>query len=68
MDRIRLTRVRCEAHNGLEIIEGVVLDGVPTGEWGDGQWDFEGKFTVLEDDGVKTRVFGWNVETEVIED
>jgi hypothetical protein len=65
IDCLSLTRVVCESGDGLETIEGVVVDGVPLSEWG-GSWDFDSTFVVLEDDGTRTRVYGWNVVTEVL--
>jgi hypothetical protein len=65
VDCLSLTRVLCESGDGLETIEGVVVDGVPLVEWG-GPWDFDSMFIVLEDDGTRTRVHDWNVVTEVV--
>jgi hypothetical protein len=64
--KLNLTRVVCESGDGLETIEGVVVDGVPLAEWG-GPWDFDSTFVVLEDDGRLTRVNGWVVQTQIIE-
>ena len=63
---MRLIRVLCESPDGLEDIEGVVVDGTPINEWADG-WDFDCPFQVLDDAGILWKVSGWNVQTTVVE-
>ena len=44
------------ADNGMSTVEGLVIGGT----WdADAGWDFDGRFTVLADDGVILTVNGW---------
>ena len=50
---------------GNAVLEGVIVDG---GREEDGQWDLDGRFVLLTDDGDRFSVNGWMCLIEVDEE
>ncbi len=53
------------AGDGMSSVEGVIVDGAREE---DGDWDLDGRFVLLTEDGERVRVNGWACLIEVDED
>jgi hypothetical protein len=57
------TYVRAEAHDGSQLVEGIVVDGERDT---DGQWDFDANFTIFTTDEQVVVCHGYNCQVEVL--
>jgi len=53
------------AGDGMSSVEGVIVDGAREE---DGDWDLDGRFVLLTEDGERVRVNGWMCLIEVDEE
>jgi hypothetical protein len=53
------------AGDGMSSVEGVIVDGAKEE---DGDWDLDGRFVLLTEDGERVRVNGWMCLIEVGEE
>jgi len=56
---------RLLVEGGDAVLEGVIVDG---DREEDGQWDLDGRFVLLTEDGQRVRVNGWMCLIEVDEE